>query len=884
MDETALPHDLLDRLRDGDPAARRALFTHCHERLRPYFARHLPNASDVDDCVSEVVTRALEGIAKGRAPEVLGAWLHGIARNVRKERYEANRRAWRELPAEVRRPEADVPVELIGTPDLPADLEHLLGKRELWSVLQTAVGGIPEGLREVLRAHIEETVRRGRLVVGRELATVLGLPPVNVDRQLGRARDRAKDVIAAVVLARSGRDACTGLAELVPAGAVALDPPAARRVTKHAAACPTCGRSAEEVRAYSRWALGPGLLGLAEDDDRHRFLAAFLGHGPTATAGGGVVGVEAGPDLPAVRPSAGVVERVRAAVAHQLGRVDAVVRVVQENPETARRLLVGITSGVTLAGAVLWGLFGAEPREPGPVVAGPAPVTTSATPFGEPVVVVGDTTSPTTAPPGATGVRPATAVPPTGRTGTPAPPAPAAGAPVEAVEAVTTASTPTTAPTTTTTAPTTPVTTTTPARTTPTAPPTSTTAPAPTTTTNPPPPWSGDITVDAEGLGYTAFSVSAQPGWRPVDQPATLRLSPGAYAVTSPANIAIPFSVTDSGAVDYPTAYDAVLGGRGTATLRVRGLPITVDTSALSYYNATVSGVAPVASNPARTLNLFPGDHAVQTPSGDRVPFRVDGQGLVHYAAEHLLDGEGTATLTVHGLALTVDFTDTSYSTMTVSGTGWPTPQPVRTLRLLPGAHTALSPNGLAAPFRLLDDGTVRTDSPLLEPVGSTLRAHGLPITYDVSDVDYENMAVTGTGWPAPSPVRHLRVWPGAHQVLTSSGAKLDFTVTPAGLVDYDPSVEALLTGAGTTTLAVHGLPITVDATATGRPALSVAGAGGRDARVPQTYRLLPGAYALVLGPNRYAFTADRAGRVDYDPALDAVLSGRGTGTLTARG
>jgi DNA-directed RNA polymerase specialized sigma24 family protein len=65
--------DLLARLRRGEDTARRELFSLCQTRLRPYFHSRLPNPADLDDRVSEVLARALEGIHRGNQPDALDA-------------------------------------------------------------------------------------------------------------------------------------------------------------------------------------------------------------------------------------------------------------------------------------------------------------------------------------------------------------------------------------------------------------------------------------------------------------------------------------------------------------------------------------------------------------------------------------------------------------------------------------------------------------------------------------------------------------------------------------------------------------------------------------------------------------------------------------------
>ena len=173
---------LLQRLRAGDPAARQELFQRCQQRLRPYFYRRLPNPSDIEDRVSEVVTKALEGIRDGLQPKVLDAWIMGIAANVTKGRYEQAKRGGAEVPADLATRVTDLPLTLEPAedadedlPEQPTDLEFLMGKRELWAMLRAAIDGISPKLQPIMRAHIDLSLRADHQVIGGELAAALGM-------------------------------------------------------------------------------------------------------------------------------------------------------------------------------------------------------------------------------------------------------------------------------------------------------------------------------------------------------------------------------------------------------------------------------------------------------------------------------------------------------------------------------------------------------------------------------------------------------------------------------------------------------------------------------------------------------------------------------------
>ncbi|QKV78949.1 sigma factor [Amycolatopsis sp. Hca4] len=891
------------------------IFEHCRTSVRAFVSRRVPNASDVDDCVSDVVLRALVGLRQGARPEVLEAWLIGIAKNVLKERYRAKDRD-HELPAEVAQEPGEQQLELARTdlPDLPSEYEVLLGKRQLWATLDAATHGLGDGLATIMRAHVRLTVERGRRVVGAELAKELGRPVDIVNRQLQRSRLGMLDAIAALVLARIGRADCAGLCGVLDADQLRagrrllLDPERTRAVLKHAAGCATCSTRVDEARDYSRWALGPGLLHLAEDDEeRRRALVALLdraGEGGVSSAQAQAAAALAVP-VPLAGP-ANLAGRLLSSRPALVRKADGVTRFVRDNPDVTHRIVAAATGGIAAAAAIVAAVLGGSdgggvppvadaPRAPATTTPGGGAPTVSA-PAAVPVAVTApeSTPPPTTTTPG-NRVPPAdpapgssaAAQPPASRTSTTPPPttAPPSTAPPPPPGTVPPSSPPAGTVPPTTAPPSTPPPTTAPPST---PPPTTTppsTTPPPTTTT----PHPQAITIDATAVSYTTVTISGV-GVRDTRQAQALNLAPGAYTLATPAGQRLPFTVTDDYVVRYDPSLEGTLQGGGSAELSVHGHDVTFDVSGVDYYNMAVGGTGFPAPQPVRHLKLLPGRHNVVTANGNSLPFTVTGTGGITFPTDPhgLLTWDGQA-LAVHGIPITLDATGTDYANMTISGAGWPAPQAVRTFRLLPGTHSVVTANGNSLPFTITTDGTVGYAAGLEGPLtradgGKTLQVHGFHVTLDVTDLGYDNTTVSGTGWRTPQAVREFRLLPGTHRVVTHSGTTVAFTVGSSGLVGYDPSLQGLLTGAGGGTLAVHGFPVTIDATGSGYPQFGLEGAGWWDARQPRVLRLLPGThYALAPGGRRFAFSVTSAGRVTYDAALDSVFAGRDGTTLTLR-
>jgi hypothetical protein len=533
------------------------------------------------------------------------------------------------------------------------------------------------------------------------------------------------------------------------------------------------GSRARDAREYSKWALGPGLIGLAQDDDeRRRAVLALFSRGgdvPGSSSPAAALGAAASP---------GLVDRLRTAVTARVASVpgmDNVMQFVQQDPDAARRIVAVVAGGVALAATIMLGLLSDQPGGPNHAEAEERPV------------AIGTTT---TTPP-------------------PEPPAPAA--PVVSTSTSATTST-------------------VPARQNPPATPaaattTKTTTPVPTTTTTakqpvvpaepsseaetPADPEPRDIDIDATGASYVSFGISGEGGWKDARRVQPFRLSLGTHVLLTSPGYRIVFTVTDSWTVDYDHRYDHVVAGRGTQTLAVHGLPVTVDTTGTSYSDTAVSGTGWPNIGKVRTLNLLPGPHLVQAPSGSVVPFRVTDAGRVEFdpALDRMLSGRNTTTLAVRGLPVTVDTTDTDYTNTAISGTGWLTVGTVRTLNLLPGPHYVQAPTGGAVRFQVTDAGRVAVDeSRWVSGSGtSTLTVHGVAVTIDATATTHTGIRVAGVpGWKDPHHVQTVRLLPGNHRIGTLDGRTYDFVVTDNGLIDYDPSLDTVLLGRNTTTLTIR--------------------------------------------------------------------------------
>src|SRR5207244_343198 len=93
-------------------------------------------------------------------------------------------------------------------------------------------------------------------------------------------------------------------------------------------------------------------------------------------------------------------------------------------------------------------------------------------------------------------------------------------------------------------------------------------------------------------------------------------------------------------------------------------------------------------------------------------------------------------------------------------------------------------------------------------------------------------------------------------------------------------ALDGILSGRGSSTLVVNGRTVQIDASALLGPYLALDYAY-HDPSVPFSVNMLPGEHYLkTYGGDYLYFTVNLDGTIAYDPALDGILSGRGTGAL----
>jgi hypothetical protein len=174
--------------------------------------------------------------------------------------------------------------------------------------------------------------------------------------------------------------------------------------------------------------------------------------------------------------------------------------------------------------------------------------------------------------------------------------------------------------------------------------------------------------------------------------------------------------------------------------------------------------------------------------------------------------------------------------------------------------------------------GTGSTGSPSPSPPPPVVAT-----TFDARRLSYPDVTLSNvTTWHSGE-VKTLHLPAGPYAITAVGATPVRFTVDPTGAVHYDPGLAGV-SGQGTTTLTLSGLPVTADGTALAFQNLSFSGAATWPAGVRKDLWLLPGRYTFYgPGATGIRVTVAPDGTIDYDPGL-SFLSGRGGRTLTVSG
>ena len=210
-----------------------ALYAYCRSLLR-----EPEDAADVVQDTFLIATAKLGGL---RDPGKLRPWLYAVARN--------------ECLRRLRSGEATAALdEAVNTPTESADLGGTAEREDLRELIMTAIDGLNPKDRDIIELSLLHELE------GDDLADALGVSRNHAHALLSRARSQLERSLGAVVVARTGRQACAELDAALAGWDGHMTVLVRKRVSRHIEQCKICG---ERKRRELSPALFAGALPLA---------------------------------------------------------------------------------------------------------------------------------------------------------------------------------------------------------------------------------------------------------------------------------------------------------------------------------------------------------------------------------------------------------------------------------------------------------------------------------------------------------------------------------------------------------------------------------------------------------------------------------------------
>jgi RNA polymerase sigma factor (sigma-70 family) len=190
------------------------LYSYCRSLLR--------EPEDAADAVQDTFLIATAKLGGLRDPAKLRSWLYAVARN----------ECYRRLRSGEATSALDQAVDMTaGSVDVASAVE----RSELRQLVRDAINGLNPGERDVIELSLVQGLDHD------ELADALGVSRNHAHALQSRARAQLERSLGALVVARTGRDACAALDALLAGWDGQMTPLLRKRVSRHIDQCETCG-------------------------------------------------------------------------------------------------------------------------------------------------------------------------------------------------------------------------------------------------------------------------------------------------------------------------------------------------------------------------------------------------------------------------------------------------------------------------------------------------------------------------------------------------------------------------------------------------------------------------------------------------------------------
>jgi RNA polymerase sigma factor (sigma-70 family) len=327
----------------GDPAGLAEAYDRYAMPLYSYCRSMLREPADAADAVQDTFLVATAKLRDLRDPAKLRSWLYAVARNECLRRL----RAGTALSALDEAPDIPAPTAEIGVAAERAEIQQLV---------RAAIDALNPGERDVIELSLIAELD------GDELADALGVSRNHAHALLSRARSQLERSLGALIVARTGREACAGLNAVLAGWDGQLTVLMRKRISRHIEQCEIC---AERKRRELTPALFAGALPMAAlvPGFREQVLRVLADRSPAGLAHRLTVANRAGPFGPEGFP-----KPIRPPGASRWHRI----------LHHRRAVVAGAAAAVMVAGVIVAGIV-AGPNH-GPPSAGPTGGSTGGTP------------------------------------------------------------------------------------------------------------------------------------------------------------------------------------------------------------------------------------------------------------------------------------------------------------------------------------------------------------------------------------------------------------------------------------------------------------------------------------------------------------------------
>ena len=206
----------------GDPAGLAEAYDRYATPLYAYCRSLLQEPADAADAVQDTFLVATAKLRDLRDPARLRPWLYAVARNECFRRLRAGKALSGLEEA------ADVPAPA-------ADIGAATEQAELGELIRAALDGLNPRERDVIELSLVAELG------GDELAAALGVSRNHAHALLSRARTQLERSLGALIVARTGRDACIDLDAMLAGWDGRLTVLMRKRISRHIERCDICG-------------------------------------------------------------------------------------------------------------------------------------------------------------------------------------------------------------------------------------------------------------------------------------------------------------------------------------------------------------------------------------------------------------------------------------------------------------------------------------------------------------------------------------------------------------------------------------------------------------------------------------------------------------------